>query len=163
MTKLDPYSDETYKARIYDLLSQKEHTRTEIIRALGAKIRADQLTRVLESLVTDGKISQRKHYGNYGSTYAPRWGLIDHPNQVAEREEEERRQLALQKVREGYLARARAEERKANWHSYKEDFMVQNDPKDFELLVRRIFSRTHHKPTRRAQVAAPWKHSTDLF
>ena len=163
MTKLDPYSDETYKARVYSLLSTKEHTRTEIIRALGAKIRADQLTRVLESLASEEKISQRKHYGNYGATYAPRWGLFDHPNQVAEREEEERREIALQKVRDGYIARARADERKASWHSYKESFMVQNDPEEINFLLQKIISRIQLRPARRMQVLAPWKHSVNLF
>ena len=163
MKKLDPYSDDTYKARIYALLTKKEHTRTEIIKALGAKIRADQLTRVLESLASEKRISKRKHYGNYGSTYAPRWGLINHPNQVAEREEEERRQIALQKVRDSYVARARAEARKADWHSYKEVFMAQNDPKDLDLLIQRIISRTYLKPARRTMMTASWKHSIDLF
>lgn len=87
MVYKDPNDDEYYRKEILKLLRKKEYLRSQMYRALGAKIMAEQLTRVLESLHSENIISCRTlQHGNYPKA----WGLVDHSEQVKDTESKER-------------------------------------------------------------------------
>ncbi len=138
MVYKDPHDDEYYKKKILKHLAKKECVRKQMYRALGAKIKAEQLTRVLESLQAENKISCRTlQYSNYPKA----WGLIDHPEQVKERESRERYQRMWEAQQEKYRAAGREKQAREDWHECLTQFMVANGPDDVNELLLDVLRR----------------------
>src|SRR6185503_12312450 len=86
MAYKDQHDDDYYKREILRLLAHQECIRSQMYKAFGRKVKAEQLTRVLDSLQEERKISFR-HLSHSNKPKA--WGLIDHPEQVKHRERQE--------------------------------------------------------------------------
>lgn len=151
MVYKDPHDDEYYKKEILKLLRKKELIRSQMYKALGAKIKAEQLTRVLEVLSTEGKISCRTLHRN---NYPTAWGVVDHPEQVKVREFREREKQAQVHYHQLWLAEKRRQEAKKHWLDYLAEFMVENDP---EVICELFLDRLCRYRGKRA-----WLHSFPL-
>lgn len=154
MAYKDPHDDEYYKNEILRLLSDQECIRSQIYKALGAKIKAEQLTRVLESLQAEGKISFR-HLQH--SNHPKAWGMVDHPEQVKAREDQEQFRQRWQSCRDEFTTFAQEREAKRKWLAYLARAMVANDPEVVYELVCRVLMRAD------SNYACTWRHSMPLL
>lgn len=153
MVYKDPHDDEYYKKEILKLLRKKELIRSQMYKALGAKIKAEQLTRVLEALSKEGKVSCRTLQRD---NHPKAWGLIDHPEQVSDRESKKRWQEIWEREQEKYRAAAREKQAREDWQKYLTQVMVTNAPEDIYELVRDMLHRQ-----RRSHRA--WLHSSPSY
>lgn len=150
MVYKDPHDDEYYKREILKLLRKKELIRSQMYKALGAKIKAEQLTRVLEALSKEGKISYRTLQRD---NYPKAWGLVDHPEQVSDRESKKRWQEIWDRQQERYRAAAREKQAREDWHAFLTQMMVSYNPDEVYGLV----CTALHRATERRR---SWLHST---
>lgn len=152
MSYKDPHDDDYYKKEILLLLADKECIRSQMYKAFGKKIKAEQLTRVLNSLQLEGKISFR-HLSHGNKPKA--WGLTDHPEQVKHRERQEAyRRWWNERI--PYTTFAQEREARRKWLAYLYRVMVQNDPETvYELICSALFRAT--EPSRL------WLHSAPVL
>ncbi len=163
---VDSHDDEYYRERLLKLLSNQECMRSQMYRAFGAKIKAEQLTRVLESLREEGKISSRRlqfvETGHY--TQCEAWGLFDHPKQIEDREEKQRKKQAEIDRAEAYWAAEYAKETKRHWRDFWDEALVLHSPEDVYAKLHRLLHRSQRSPAwRKEQIIKPWLHSISLF
>lgn len=152
MSYKDPHDDDYYKKEVLRLLADKECIRSQMYKAFGKKIKAAQLTRVLDSLHQEGRISFRHlSHGNHPKA----WGLIDHPEQLKYRGQQEVSRRWWNE-RTPYISFAEEREARRKWLAYLYRVMRQNDPETvYELVCSALFRATESRRF--------WFHSSPLL
>ena len=163
---VDPHDDEYYKERLLKLLASQECIRAQIYKAFGAKIKAEQLSRILDSLKEQNIISSRRlgfvETGHHN--YPEAWGLYDHPKQIEARAYKEQRRLACVAAEEEFRAAQRAKLAKQHWHEFWDEAIVSNAPEDVYARLHRMLLRAQKTTVRRKeQISEPWMHSIALL
>lgn len=141
------------------------HQSSNIYKAFGAKIKAEQLTRILDSLKSQNVISSRRlGFAETGHhNYPEAWGLYDHPKQKKARAFKEERMLASIAAAEEFRAAQRAKLAKQHWHEFWDEAKVVNDPEDVYAKLHRLLRAQRTPVKRKEQISDPWRHSIALL